>query len=509
MRFLRRSLAGVVILAVTLAILAMAGNMLRQAIESRSSNERPSFGQRERVSTVDAVTVEAMTLQPELTVFGELRSRRTLSIRSVTSGTVIYADPVLADGGVVTKDQLILKIDPTDAETALARVRVDLQDAQAELTDAENALAISDDTLAAAVAQLDLRVAALARAQDLEQRGVGTAASVETAELSVASSESAVLSSRSQLAQAQARVSSASTSLQRLELTLAEAERTLADTEVFAPFDGTLSDVTVIEGGRVTANELIGQLIDPTALEVSFRVSTAQYARLLNDDGSLPLAPVEVSLDVGGVSLTATGQITRESAVVAAGETGRLLFASLDTAVGFRPGDFVTVKVIEPELDNVALIPSSAVGSDNAVLSIGDDGRLAVVPVEVLRRQGDDALIAAAALDGQQIVAQRSPLLGAGIRVEVAGAEPDTDTAPRTGPPTQEGAGGRPETGPAAGADAGGDTISLDDDRRARLIAFVQQGRMPDDAKANMIDQLEQEQVPLRLVTQLESRMGG
>ena len=497
MRFLRRSLAGVFLLALTLSLLAMAGNMVRQAVEARSGEQRGFFGQREQVLTVEAVTIEATTLQPELTVFGELRSRRTLSLRSATGGTVIYADPALADGGVVSEGQLILKVDPTDAETALARVKVDLQDAQAELNDAQNALAISRDTLLAAEAQSELRVAALARAEDLAERGVGTTAAVETAELAVASAESSVLSSRNQLAQAEARVNSASTSLERLQLTLAEAERTLEDTVVYAAFDGTLSDVTVIEGGRVTANELLAQLIDPSALEVSFRVSTAQYARLLNEDGTLPLAPVEVSLDVGGVNLTAAGRITRESAVVASGETGRLLFASLDSAVGFRPGDFATVKVIEPELDNVALVPSTAVGSDTSVLVIGAENRLELARVEILRRQGDDVLIAAADLDGRQIVAQRSPLLGAGIRVEIAGAEPAAPAAGAERP-------GAPDT-----ADAGGDTIELDDERRAKLIAFVQSGPMPDEVKSNLLGQLEQPAVPVQLVSRLESRMGG
>ena len=51
--------------------------------------------------------------------------------------------------------------------------------------------------------------------------------------------------------------------------------------------------------------------------------------------------------------------------------------------------------------------------------------------------------------------------------------------------------------------------ISLDADRRARLIAYVSEGPMPDDVKARIIAQLEQDQVSSETVERLESRMGS
>ena len=62
----------------------------------------------------------------------------------------------------------------------------------------------------------------------------------------------------------------------------------LAETELRAEFAGVLADVTVVQGGLVNRNEQVATLIDAQALEVSFRVSTSQYARLLTEDGRLP-----------------------------------------------------------------------------------------------------------------------------------------------------------------------------------------------------------------------------
>lgn len=485
MRFLRRSLMGVFLLSVTLALMAWAGNMVRGAVNARLNEEPRSFPQRERVLAVNVVTLEPQTIMPELTVFGELRSQRTLDLRSATGGIVLQGSDALIEGGVVSEGDLLLSIDPTEAQAALDRTRADLQDAQAELRDADRSLLLEQDELSAAQAQADLRAQALTRAIDLQTRGVGTAAAVEEAELAASTAQAAVLTRRQALASAQARIDQAATQLSRAQIDLAEAERNVADTEVFAAFDGVLAEVTVSPGGRVTANESFAQLVDPTRLEVSFRVSTSQYARLLDGDGTLITAPVRVALDVSGVNLVAEGRITREGATVETGQTGRLLFARLDSSPGFRPGDFVTVSIDEPALERVAVVPATAVAADGTVLIVGEEERLQTASVDLLRRQGDDVIITVRDLAGQTIVAERSPLLGEGIRVN----------------PIRPGA--------AAEEPAEPEMIVLDAERRAKLIAFVNEGRMPDDVKARIIGQLEQDEVSSDTVARLESRMGS
>ena len=484
MRFLRRSLTGVFLMSMTLVLLAWAGNTVRTAVEARLSQEPRSFPQREREFSVNVLTLAPQTIVPELTVFGELRSQRMLDLRSATGGIVRDASAALVEGGAVTAGQFLLLIDPVEAQEALARTRADVQDAQAELRDAERALVLGQDELAAARAQAALRDQALARAVDLQARGVGTTAAVEDAELAASSAAASVLTRRQSIASAEARIDQATTRLARVQIDLAEAERNLAETEISAAFDGTLSDVMISPGGRVTANELFARLVDPTALEVAFRVSTSQYARLLDAAGNLSDAPVTVALDASDVNLTALGRITREGASVGTGQTGRQLFAQIDSAPGFRPGDFVTVRIAEPALDNVALLPATAVGSDQMILTVDEDDRLQPVLVDVLRRQGDDVIIAAAGLAGLTVVMERSPLLGAGIKVRpIRPGVVAEQTVPQM--------------------------ISLDADRRARLIAYVSEGPMPDDVKARIIAQLEQDQVSSETVERLESRMGS
>ena len=483
MRFLRRSLVGLFLLAVTLALAAWAANTVRVAVVARMNEEPRSFPQRERVFAVNVMTVMPQTLAPELVVYGEVGSRNTLALRSPVGGTVVWTDPALVEGGQVTAGQPLLRLDTTTAQAARDRIAADVQDAEGEVRDAENGVTLAADELAQASAQQELRQAALTRASDLARRGVGTQSAVEEAQLALSNAQSAVLTRRQSQAQATARLDQARTALARVRIDLAEADRNLADTTVSAVFDGTLTSVTTAPGARLTANEEFGTLMDPGQLEVAFRISTAQFARLVQDGGDVIGLSVTASLDVDGLDLTASGTIDRIGGSVGEGQTGRQLFARLAAAPGFRPGDFVTLRVREPELPDVAQIPATAVAADGTVLVVTEEDRLQAQPAQVLRRQGDDVIIAAAGLEGATIVTARTPLLGEGIGV-------------------------RPIV-PAGAEEAAPENVTLDDDRRARLKAFVTDSRMPDDAKARILAQLDAPQVPAATIARLESRMGG
>ena len=484
MQFLRRSLVGIFLLALTLSLFAWAGFTVSSAVQERMNAEPRSFPQRERLLSVNVVAVTPERIEPQLTAFGELNSTNTFALRALTSGTVLELSPNFVDGGRVQTGELLVKIDPRDAQSSRDRIDADLRDAEAELRDADRALILERDELMAAAEQVTLRQQALTRQRDLAARGVGTAAAVENAELALSGANQAVLSRRQAEAQAQARLDQAATRLDRARLNLADADRALNDTEITAPFSGTLSDVTISQGLRVTANERLGELIDKDNLEVAFRLSTAQYARLTGDDGNLMSAPVVVELEAQGLSLTAQGQITRESASVGEGQTGRLLFARLENASGLRAGDFVTIRVTEPALRAVALVPATAIGANDSALMLDAENRLSEVPVDVLRRQGNDVIIRAPALYGQSIVAERSPLLGAGIAVQ-----PIDPNAQAVVPEPVE-------------------MVTLDADRRARLITFVEESQMPPPVKTRILDQLAQDEVPSDVVTRLEDRMG-
>lgn len=490
MRFLRRSLLGLFLMSLTLGLLATAGWLVRDAIEQARSDDGPPREARERVFAVNVVTLEPASVAPRIEAFGEISSRRTLELRAATAGEIVWLADAFEEGARVEAGTLLARIDDRDAQGRRDTARADLSEAKNDVADAERALALAGDELASAEAQAELQERALTRQRDLLDRGVGSASAVETAELALVGAESQVLSRRQALAAAQSRLDQARTTVERREIALAEAERRLSDTSVTARFDGVLAEVTAVEGGLVSMNEKLADLIDPDRLEVAFRLSAGQYARLLDSAGALIGADVSVALDVAGIDLVAEGSITRDAAQVGEGQTGRELFASLEGAAGLRPGDFVTVTITEPPLAGVSVLPATALDASGTVLVLGADDRLEVAPVTVLRRQGDDVIVRATGLDGREVVAERTPFLGAGIKVRPLsppGASPEVALPPED--------------------DA---MVTLDADRRARLVAFVEGNeRMPTEAKERVLAQLREDKVPAEMVNRLESRMGG
>lgn len=482
MRFLRQSMIGVFLAAVTLGLLAYAGQLIGGAVQDRMANDTKAPPARERVFTVNVIVAEAGTQTPVLQTFGEVKSRRTLELRAAAAGRVIALDEAFNDGGAVRSGQVLIRIDPADAQSAFDRTQADLADANAETRDAQRAVALARDEQSAAQKQADLRQTSFQRQTDLRSRGVGTASAVETAELAASSARQAVLARRQIVTQAEARIDQAATKLVRAEIALAEAQRRLDDTTLTAPFDGTLSATNVVAGRLVSVNEKLADLIDPDALEVSFRVSTAQYARLLNPNGGLLKADVSVTLDVAGIDLTAMGRISRASVTAGVGQTGRLMFAEIGQSAGFKPGDFVTVRVQEPSIDQVVRLPSSAMDASGSVLVLDDEDRLEAIDVTLIRRQGDDILVRATELSGREVVEARSPLLGAGISVKPLRGDRSAPAAPAM--------------------------VELTQERRAKLIAFIEGNqRMPAEAKARVLARLAEPSVPAQMVERIEGRM--
>ena len=485
MRFLGRGLIGLLLFSLALGLLGLAGNTIKVAVQDRMNQEPRSQKARERTFAVKVVPAEVTSINPTLNAFGEIQSRKTLDLRMAASGQIQELSINFVEGGSVKSGELLIRLDDSDYQTAVDLAENNLIDAKNEVMEAARNLSFSKEELAAAEEQEKLRLRALTRQKDLVERGVGTAAALENAELSASGATQAVLSRKAAVDQAKNRGAQAETRLVRAELAVNDAKRKLEDTKLYAEFSGLLSGVSLVKGGIVSANERLGQLIDPEVLEVSFKISTQQYTRLLNDDGELLKAPVSVALTNTEQGLNADGVIIRDSASVAKGQTGRQVYAKLTKSVGFKPGDFVAVKVEEPTLNWVVKLPSTALDASNKVLLLGEGERLEEAQVKLMRRQGNEVIVRSRDLSGKEIVAQRTPVLGAGIKVKPIRSGEENEVAEV-------------------------EMLELTEERRAKLISAIEtNGYIPKTVKERIIGQLTQPKVPADVVARIESRMGG
>lgn len=467
----------------TLGLFGYAGAVVYSAFQERMERQAPSRRGGEQTYAVNVKLGERTTVIPEIASFGEVRSLRTLELRAPAGGAIVELSPNFVEGGVVEAGEFILAVDPSDAMAAVELAITNKEDADIQRNDAKRDLAIAQEEQTAAERQLKLRVQALERQKLLRTRGVATDTSVEASELALSAAEQALLTRKKAVAQAETRVEQAESLVRRQGISLSEAQRKLAETRLTAEFSGVLANVNLVQGRLVNPNERIAQLVDPDSIEVAFRVSNEQYSRIIGDDGQLQ--PLEVN--VMGSVLAIQARIVRESAVVADGQTGRMLFAALESGrrSGLRPGDFVEVLIEEPPLSNVFVLPAEAADSQSQVLVVGEQDRLEEQDIQIVRKQGGEIIVVAGGLVGRMIVTERTPVIGNGIRV-------------------------RPVLSENATIPSESKVVTLSDQERAELVAFVKNNnRMPEDAKKQVLEQLRQEQVPQATLDRLRSRMGG
>ena len=483
MRFFNRSLFGLFLTVLTAGLLISAVYIFKNAQNERDTRNNRSRGERERSFTVFVLPIEVATIKPELIVFGEIISGRTLELRTSSGGALVQMSENFRKGGTVSKGELLFATDPSSLSADVQLANATVSEAKAELLEARDALILSNDELRASERQFALRIQAAKRQKSLLDRGVGTESALETAELSASNAEISSLGKRQAVANSMARINRAKSGLVRSKINLVEVQRKLSDISVTAKFNGVLNNVTGVLGGLVNANERLGELIDPNALEVSFRISSAQFANLASAKGGIKAVAVNVYFT--GLNTLIPAIIERSSAAVGEGMTGREIFARLvgENAAAVRVGDFVTVKLREPELQNVSLIPSTAASSKGEVLVVGDENRLRAVNVKILRKQGNNIIIQSGKLTGLNIVKQRTPQLGEGILIE----------------PKFEGA----IKIPIAPKD-----IILTAVQQKKMLAHIKKGRMPDGVKKRIIDKITSGTIPKSMYDRITERMG-
>ncbi|NDR55210.1 efflux RND transporter periplasmic adaptor subunit [Aliiruegeria sabulilitoris] len=489
---LARAGFGMAIGGVSLALLFSAAGILNEAWQDRVGAASKTKQPRERAYSVTVATLQPETVSPIITAYGHLESGRTLELRAAVGGKLVSLSENFRDGGVVAAGDVLFAIDPARLETAVALAETDVAEAEATLAEAASALELARLEAEASKEQLDLRQQAATRQEGLRERGVATEADLEAATLARAAANQTLLNRQQVVAGDEARLAQAAITLRRKTIALDEARRDLAEAVHRAPFAGVVSDVTAIEGRLVSANEQLGALIDTGELEVAFRVTNNQYARLLNDQGQLRKADVEVLVPRGRATTVLPAKLDRAGAERDEGQIGRLVYARLvDPDPNFvQQGDFVTLRIPERPLDGVARIPATAVTTDGKILLIGESNRLEDHQAQLLRHQGDTVIVGDVPF-GRQFVTIRALQLGPGIMVTPVEPKPEGAAAASAPPPAPE-----------------PDMIALDDTRRAAIVAFIEASdQMKPEKREQWLAELAQPEVPRATVERFEAKI--
>lgn len=350
-----------------LLIVALSVYVARYFI--RTKPEPKTFDAPPEITQVDATRLKPQNFPVLLQTQGTVQPRTTSNLVPEVSGRVIEISPHFREGGFFEKDEVLLKIDPLNYETALVV--------------AESAVAQAKTALAEEQVRAE---------QALENwRRLGK--SGEPGELAAR---------KPQLALAEANVKAA-------EAELVQARRDLERTQVKAPFDGRIIEQNVDVGQFVSSNTQLGRAFATDVMEVRLPLTDRQLAFVdlpesFRDDKKAVKGPeVLITGQIGRDTGHWTGRVVRVDSAI--DESSRQLFVvaevedpyrrkTKDAAFPLKIGMFVDALVKGVELEDVFVLPRQAVRVGGEVIKIKEDHTILRQKVDPIWSEEDKVVLA-------------------------------------------------------------------------------------------------------------------
>ncbi len=344
----------------------------------------------EKEWSVKATPVSFSDAQPNFRAYSTVKAMRQANLQMAAIGKIEFVSPNLKDGAILKKGELLVRLDTTRQILALADTDAKIEAEKINIASLEK--------------QTELRRKLVDRVQKMKIRNVATDASLDEAELSLVITEN-------QVSQSIAR-------LRALEILRKNQLKDIEDAELVAPFTGSLNNVNIALGQRVTGASSFGKLTEINSAEVPFIVPAEIFVnadRLLNSKVSV----IWKSGDDNVATIPAT--IRRYQSQVNKSDGGGTVFAELDveTATFIPVGAFVEVVYQGLDLEQVAVLPETALHENNQVYIVVN-GRSVAKQVEIKHRSDGKIWISGDLEENDLIVSTRLPGLAAGMKVEIS-----------------------------------------------------------------------------------------
>lgn len=384
---IRQYLGALLILAVGVGVAALI------VATGPTTVKQPS---RPDIPVVQATPVQPRWVQMTVSAHGEVMPKTESNLVAEVAGRVVSVAPAMVSGGFFAKDDVLVEIESVDYRVALEQARARLASRRSDLDTAEK--------------DFD-RLEELAETQFV--------------------SESARDAASNQLAVASAALRSAQASLER-------AERDLARTQITAPYDGRVRTERLDVGQFVNRGETIAALYSIDYAEVRLPIRDVDLAflplSLANRQSDEPPPKARLRAEFAGAEHFWVADIVRTEGEL--DPLTRMVNVVAQVPNPYEPagasppltvGLFVEAEIFGNWVEDVFIVPRTALQEGGKVYVVADDGRLSFRDVAVLRRTGE-TLYLQGELESSEVICL-SPLANAteGQRVRTILASEPTE----------------------------------------------------------------------------------
>ena len=312
-----------------------------------------------------------------ITTQGETQPQVEIDLVPEVGGKIVFVSPSFIEGGIFSRGDTLVRIDPADFEVAVVS-------AQANLANARQVLAREEAE--ARLAEQDVRDLGISNASQLALR-------------------------QPQLEQARASVAAAEAEVERARLQLQR-------TNVRAPFSGRVRSKSADIGQFVAPGTPLGRIFSTDVIQVRLPLTDADLAKI-----DLPLAfvapnresapRVVLSATIAGEVREWEGRIMRTDASY--DRQTRALFAIVEVAdpygagasesgVPLAPGLFVDARVEGRALEDMVVLPRAALRPRNEVYVVDGEGRAEIRTASVVDTDPTRAVIRPGVVEAGELV---------------------------------------------------------------------------------------------------------
>ena len=388
------------ILRVAMPLLILAGGVGATfgLVSSRSAPEREAVV--EKGAAVRVMTVEKGERKAVVSGTGTVRPAREVTVVPQVGGEVVSVSPSFVTGGFFSEGDLMFEIDPADYRLALSRAEAARASAEYELARIESQARVARD----------------------EWKRLGS--EDENGE------PNPLVLYEPQLKNARAALKSAEASVEQDRLDL---ERT----RVVAPFDCRVRGESVDKGQYLTKGSPVAELAgtDTAEITVPLPLDELSWIDVPRTNGSGPGvtgSSAVVTVELGDEEHTWRGRVVRSvgevdmkdrmmHVVVAVHDPYRL--EDDGTGPALAVGTFVEVAIEGSTMEDVVVIPRSALRDGSTVWTVDGESELRIKDVEVARSTREEVVVSSGLKAGDRVVMTNLAGAADGMSLRVVGVE--------------------------------------------------------------------------------------
>lgn len=242
----------------------------------------------EATTSVRTISVPEVTLIPRAIGYGSIAPARVWQAVSEVSGKIVEIHPQLKKGAIISKGEVLLKIDPTDYNLAITQTEADIRAVSSQIEELNARQKNTQASLEIEKRSLELTKADFERKRKLLKQGNVSQAAVDQEERNVLKGRQSVQSLQNTLNLIPAERDVLRAQLAQHEARLEAARLDLERTEIIAPFNCRIAEVNVEATQYAGLGKVLAVADDIGVAEVTAQVPIGRLINLIPPDAKVP-----------------------------------------------------------------------------------------------------------------------------------------------------------------------------------------------------------------------------